>query len=40
MARVIRDQTVIAVLGRRPAAPPRGQRVGKFIRDFDAALGT
>lgn len=29
---------VTAVLGRLPAAPPGGGRVGEFIRDLDAAL--
>lgn len=29
---------VIAVLGRLPAAPPGGGRVGELIRDLDAAL--
>ncbi|MGW4378764.1 putative immunity protein [Kitasatospora sp. NPDC004531] len=29
---------VTAVLGRMPAAPPGGGRVGEFIRDLDAAL--
>ncbi|MCY1054107.1 putative immunity protein [Nannocystis sp. SCPEA4] len=29
---------VIAVLGRLPAAPPGGGRVGEFIRSLDAAL--
>ncbi|MEV6784263.1 exonuclease SbcC, partial [Streptomyces sp. NPDC051098] len=29
---------VPAVLGRLPAAPPGGGRVGEFIRDLDAAL--
>ncbi|MFR9775732.1 putative immunity protein [Micromonospora sp. MS34] len=29
---------VTAVLGRLPAAPPRGGRVGELIRDLDAAL--
>jgi len=29
---------VSAVLGRLPAAPPGGGRVGEFIRDLDAAL--
>jgi hypothetical protein len=31
---------VIAVLGRLPAAPPGGGRVGEFIRELDAALRT
>ncbi|MEN8651477.1 putative immunity protein [Streptomyces sp. 21So2-11] len=30
--------SVTAVLGRFPAAPPGGGRVGEFIRDLDAAL--
>ncbi|MFI1825464.1 putative immunity protein [Streptomyces sp. NPDC020412] len=29
---------VTAVLGRLPAAPPGGGRVGEFLRDLDAAL--
>jgi len=29
---------VTAVLGRLPAAPPGGGRMGEFIRDLDAAL--
>jgi len=29
---------VTVVLGRLPAAPPGGWRVGEFIRDLDAAL--
>lgn len=29
---------VNAVLGRLPAAPPGGGRVGEFIRDLDTAL--
>lgn len=31
-------EAVTAVLGRLPAAPPGGGRVGEFIRELDAAL--
>lgn len=37
-ARAHAPTAVTAVLGRLPAAPPGGGRVGEFIRDLDAAL--
>ena len=37
-ARCHAPAAVTAVLGRLPAAPPGGGRVGEYIRDLDAAL--